>query len=123
MKSGWIVIIGLMAVSCVACGSSPTSPTSTSTMAANASVFISLQAATAQLHVGESYQYSVKVTVTGNAPGFDTTPVWTSGNTAVLTVDAHGLATAVSVGDAVLTMALGSTAESQAIEIAVHVLP
>ncbi len=123
MKGGLILGIGLVTVTTLGCGGGPTSPTSTKTdSTATGLIKLTLSAAPAVVHVGETVQYTLTIEVTGGAvrpPG----PVWSSSNAAVITIDANGNAIGRGVGDATIQAAVGDPkTDFQTVQIPAHVV-
>jgi hypothetical protein len=123
MKGGWILGIGLVTVTTLACGGGPTSPTSTKTESNTmGTIKITTGGGAAVVHVGETVQYTATIEVTGNVAR-PAGPVWSSSNSAVITIDANGNATGRGVGDAVIQALIGDpTKDFQTVQIPAHVV-
>ncbi len=76
---------------------------------------VSLQNFKSRLSVGEQHQFSCEYSPE-EATG-DTTPVWSSSDTSVATIDSNGTVTGISEGKAVITVTIQDKSASTEIEI------
>lgn len=97
----------VLAVVFANCGESPTRPSAPQSAASAGSTTASIESITIvpaddTMRIGEKRQFSLAVTLGPGAPPSGPMPAWSSTNSAVVGIDANGIAMGTALGEAVI---------------------